>query len=101
MKLTAYDLSSKITFGALAILLFVCATRSVDAATFNFQDIIDTADPTFNQELGINNGGLIAGYFGSGAAVHPNKGYTVPSPYTSFTNENFPGSVQTQVTGLN
>ena len=34
-------------------------------------------DPTFNQLLGINNEGRIAGYFGSGAANHPNKGYTI------------------------
>ena len=61
------------------------------------------ADLTFNQLLGINNSGEIAGYFGSGAADHPNKGYTILSPYaqTNYTNENFPGSVQTQVTGLN
>jgi hypothetical protein len=64
-------------------------------------DIINGNDPTFNQELGINNSGTIAGYFGSGANLHPNKGYTTVPPYTSFTNENFTGSVQTQVTGLN
>jgi hypothetical protein len=32
----------------------------------------------------------------SGAAGHPNKGYTVVQPYNTqldFTNENFPGSV--------
>ena len=44
---------------------------------------------------------MIAGYFGSGGMGHPNKGYTTVPPYTSFTNENFPASVQTQVTGLN
>ena len=42
-------------------------------------------------------------YFGSGAQGHPNKGYVLHPPYTqaSFIPENFPGSVQTQVTGLN
>jgi PEP-CTERM motif len=37
------------------------------------------------------------------AVGHPNKGYTTvpPSYNTSFTNENFPNSVQTQVTGIN
>jgi hypothetical protein len=84
------------------VLLLVCSVGASHAANLNFQDIIDTADPTFNQELGINNSGLISGYFGSGAAGHPNKGYTVAPPsYTSFTNENFTGSAQTQVTGLN
>jgi len=69
-----------------------------------FQDIINQGDVTFNQELGINNAGKIAGYFGSGMAIgHPNKGYTTvpPSYNTSFTDENFPGSAQTQVTGIN
>jgi hypothetical protein len=60
-------------------------------------------DVTFNQLLGINDKGEIAGYFGSGAAGHPNKGYKLFGPYGqgNYANENFPGSVQTQVTGLN
>ena len=64
---------------------------------------VDPKDPTFNQLLGINNEGTIAGYFGSGAAGHPNKGYTFTPPYTqaNFHDENFAGSVQTQVTGIN
>ncbi len=70
-----------------------------------FTTLNDNADPTFNQLLGINNDGEIAGYFGSGtpAAVHPNKEYTLNAPYTqgSYHNENFPGSQQTQVTGIN
>ncbi len=66
----------------------------------------DAKDPTFNQLLGINNEGMIAGYFGSGrwsTGLHPNKGYTLNPPYGqgNFVNENFPGSVQTQVTGIN
>jgi hypothetical protein len=90
---------------SLALPIFAQQTDAPDAQKprFKFQDIIDTNDLTFNQELGINNAGLIAGYFGSGAAGHPNKGYTVVQPYKNqfdFTNENFPGSVQTQVTGL-
>ena len=58
---------------------------------------------TFNQLLGINNEFVIAGYFGSGAAGHPNKGYLLLPPYAqnNYINENFPGSTQTQVTGLN
>ena len=63
----------------------------------------DPNDVTFNQLLGLNNEGTIAGYFGSGAPGHPNKGYTFTPPYnqTDFHNENFVGSVQTQVTGIN
>ncbi len=68
-----------------------------------FKTLNDAADPTFNQLLGINNGGRIAGYFGSGQPGHPNKGYTLDAPYSqgNYHNENFPGSVQTQVTGIN
>jgi hypothetical protein len=70
-----------------------------------FKTLNDNADPTFNQDLGINDKGEIAGYFGSGtpATVHPNKGYTLTPNYNQgdYHNENFPGSNQTQVTGLN
>jgi hypothetical protein len=46
-----------------------------------------------NQLLGINQNGLIAGYFGSGAAGHPDQRYTLDSPYGqgNYVNENFPG----------
>ncbi len=69
----------------------------------SFKTLNDAADPTFNQLLGINNEGVIAGYFGSGAAGTPNKGYTLGPDYDqdNYRNENFPGSVQTQVTGIN
>jgi hypothetical protein len=73
-------------------------------AQYTFQNVINNSDPTFNQELGINNAGTIAGYFGIGGVPgHPNQGYTVAPPYgqPNFSNENFPGSVQTQVTGIN
>jgi len=73
------------------------------AGSYSFKTLDDQADPTFNQLLGINNNGKIAGYFGSGASGHPNKGYTLSKPYhqNNYTNENFPGSVQTQVTAIN
>jgi hypothetical protein len=67
---------------------------------YNFRTLDNAKDLTFNQLLGINSKGLIAGYFGSGAQGHPNKGYLL-STGGSYTNENFPGSKQTQVTGLN
>jgi len=75
--------------------------------TSNKTAVPDPNDVTFNQLLGINNEGTIAGYFGSGAVVngtlHPNKGYTFTPDYDTndFHNENFLGSVQTQVTGIN
>jgi hypothetical protein len=70
---------------------------------YSFQTINNNRDVTFNQLLGINDLGVIAGYFGSGAAGHPNQGYQLLPPYQQarYVNENFPGSVQTQVTGLN
>ena len=71
------------------------------ATSYSFQTLNNNNDPTFNQLLGINDFGVIAGYFGSGAAGHPNKGYQLEPGHTRYINENFPGSVQTQVTGLN
>jgi len=70
---------------------------------YSFTTLDNAADPTFNQLLGINNEGVIAGYFGSGAAGHPNKGYELLPPYGAgnYVNENFPGSAKTQLTGLN
>ncbi|MBV9379929.1 MAG: hypothetical protein JO242_04575, partial [Streptosporangiaceae bacterium] len=67
---------------------------------YNFRTLDNGHDPTFNQLLGINNHGVIAGYFGSGAQGHPNKGYLL-TPGGRYISENFPHSVQTQVTGLN
>ena len=91
--------------GAFATVALAAAAVPAHAVAINysFQDIVNNNDVTFNQELGINSAGTIAGYFGSGAAGHPNKGYTVVPPYgqANFTNENFPGSVQTQVTAIN
>jgi Cu/Zn superoxide dismutase len=67
--------------------------------SYGFRTLDDAADPTFNQLLGITDQGLIAGYFGSGAQGHPNMGYLLNGG--SYQSQNFPGSVQTQVTGLN
>lgn len=70
--------------------------------SYTFRTVDDNADPTFNQLLGINNVGVIAGYFGSGAVGHPNRGYVVRTgEKAAFQKENAPNSVQTQVTGLN
>jgi hypothetical protein len=77
---------------------------------YQFQTINDNADPTFNQLLGINKSGQIAGYFGSGVPVgnagHPNQGYLLnPSggqyPQSGFTLMNYPKSAQTQDVGIN
>jgi hypothetical protein len=69
----------------------------------SFMTVNNRMDPTFNQLLGINNRGQIAGYFGSGAAGHPNMGYLLHRTRhgSMFRKENFPRAMQTQVTGLN
>ena len=74
-----------------------------DAKQLTFITLDDQMDPTFNQLLGINDSGIISGYFGIGTGAHPNKGYILVPPYAqrNYKNENFPGSVQTQVTALN
>lgn len=62
------------------------------------------SDPMFNQALGINDSGVIAGYAGDpGTDGKPNKGWVVHSPYrqSDFMNENVPQSAQTQVIGIN
>ncbi len=73
------------------------------ASIWSFSTLNNQNDPTFNQLLGINNHGLIAGYFGSGAQGHPNKGYLLNASRDGswYRNENVPDSTQTQVTGLN
>jgi hypothetical protein len=80
----------------------VASHQSGAAITYTFTTLNDQADPTFNQLLGINVHNVIAGYFGSGAAGHPNKGYLLNPPYAqgNYASENFPGSAQTQVTGI-
>ena len=78
--------------------------HATSATAYTFTTLDDQADPTFNQLLGINGNHVIVGYFGSGAdAQHPNKGYVLRPPYGqgNYTNENFPGSAQTQVVGIN
>ncbi len=78
------------------------ADPHAQSINYQFATLDNAQDATFNQLLGINNEGVIAGYFGSGAQDHPNKGYLLSAPYQgSYVDENFPGSVQTQVTGLN
>jgi len=86
---------------ASTALLLPAVANASPATTYSFQKIDYHADVTFNQLLGINSAGVIAGYFGSGAPGHPNKGYTTSPPYTTFKNENFPNSVQTQVSAIN
>jgi len=88
--------------GAALIAAFTLSNPAAQASQYIFQTHNNAGDPAFNQLLGINNAGTIGGYFGDGVML-PNKGYTLAPPYGSanYTNENFPGSVQTQVVGIN
>lgn len=89
--------------GAASLAGPALAQDASGTTNYSFETLDNAHDPTFNQLLGINQRGIIAGYFGSGAAGAPNQGYLLFPPYGqgSYLNENFPGSVQTQVTGLN
>jgi hypothetical protein len=80
---------------------FMARPPTMTGAAFSSLD--NQGDPTFNQLLGINNRGVVAGYLGSGAQGHPNKGYLLfrTNHGSVYQSENFPGSLQTQVTGLN
>jgi hypothetical protein len=95
--------SGVLATGAVALAGSASASTLNAHATggYSFQTLNNADDVTFNQLLGINDFGVIAGYFGSGAQGHPNKGYLLEPNHTRYINENFPGSVQTQVTGLN
>src|ERR1035437_8752991 len=80
----------------------VAGASTLHGGGYQFRTVDNAKDLTFNQLLGVNNQSVIAGYFGSGAQNHPNKGYQLqPYGHPYFVNENFPHSVPTQVTGLN
>jgi probable HAF family extracellular repeat protein len=72
-----------------------------------YTPVLQTLDnpgrPVFNQLLGINNAGEIVGYDGANQQGFPNKGYslTIQSGKAVYQGENYPGSLQTQVTGIN
>ncbi len=103
-----------IAAGLLSFPLGVSAASCLGAPGYTCQTINDQVDnnppntataETFTQLFGINNANDIAGYYGSGTtADHPNKGFVIPNGFAStpvFNHENFPGSVQTQVVGIN
>jgi probable HAF family extracellular repeat protein len=69
-----------------------------------FKTVGDDSDTSFNQLLGINNKGVVVGYYGSGKDdQHPNKGYKVAPMYgqNDFADRNYPGAMQTQEVGIN
>jgi hypothetical protein len=86
--------------GAYVLLASVSVLAGSPAHAYDFKTINNPSDPNFNQLLGINNAGVIAGYYGDGTAV-TNNWFTVAPPYTSFTPENFLNASQTKVVGIN
>jgi hypothetical protein len=90
--------------GALGLASTAAAhATATSATTYTFTTLDNQADPATNELLGINSHNVIAGYFGVGSSVHPFEGYLLDPPYgqANYVNENFPGSAQTQVTGIN
>jgi hypothetical protein len=90
-------------YGLLPAAAHAATRPAAQSTSYSFSTLNDQADPAFNQLLGINNHNVISGYFGVGTSKSPNKGYLLDPPYgqASYLNENYPGSFQTQVTGLN
>ncbi len=64
-----------------------CLSNSApEQADYSFE-MIEYPGDSFTQLLGINNGGIIAGYHG----VKPNKGFIYDVWTKIFIDENFPG----------
>lgn len=102
-RLTACLAVSASAAGALAASAVALPAPADASGNYTFHTLNNDKDNTFNQLLGINDNGKIAGYLGSGQKGHPNKGYELLPNYGqgNYINENFPGSAQTQVTGHN
>ena len=84
----------------LTVLVCVALASAASAApTYSFLSVANPNDTAFTQLLGINNSSTIAGYWGDGTVI-ANHGFTLVLPNT-FTPENFPGAIQTQVIGIN
>jgi hypothetical protein len=79
----------------LAVAFWGALSASASATGYSFRTVIFPTD-TFTQLLGINDFDVIAGYHG--ATINQGFVFTLPN---TFTPENFPSSVQTQVTGIN
>ncbi|HVI10136.1 MAG TPA: hypothetical protein VND65_17740 [Candidatus Binatia bacterium] len=85
----------RIAFALIATLLACSSVFAQKPTTYTFTDVTYPKD-TFVQLLGVNDAGTIAGYHGATT----NKGFTFVLP-ESFTAENFPQSLQTQVLAIN
>lgn len=108
MRVTTARAGAALVAGTIAIgvaaVPAVAATAGSPAVTYTFRKLDNPSDPTFNQLLGINNHGKIVGFYGSGLHGDPNKGYVLsfgPTGQPVYHAENYRGSAQTQVTGVN
>lgn len=80
--------------GAFAAMALAWGAQPADA--YVFQNIVDPANPTFTQALGINTAGTIVGY----GNMTVFNGFQLVLPST-FTRENFSGATGgTQVVGI-
>jgi len=85
--------------GAIATLELASAAIPAHAVTYTFQDIIDPANPTFTQALGINGAGAIVGY--GNMTIFNGFQLVFPPPPGTFTRLNVPGATGgTQVFGI-
>lgn len=85
----------KVALGAFTAVALVLTVQPAQAG-YTFQDIVDPANPTFTQALGINGAGTIVGY--GNATIF--NGFELVLP-ANFTRENFPGATGgTQVVGI-
>ena len=97
-------LSKKIKqWSAAASIALLASTAALPVQSapslYSFREVANPMDAMFTQLLGVNNNGVIAGYYGDGTTV-ANHGFTLITP-NHFFNENVPNAVQTQVIGIN
>ena len=91
----------KFALGVFTAVAAALAAVPTHAVTYTFQDIVDPANPTFTQLLGINGTGTIVGY----GNMTNFDGFQLVLPNT-FTRENFPNpspppsTFFTQVVGI-
>lgn len=79
----------------LALLLASTGT-AVAGPVYTVQTVQYPTDPAFTELLGINDAATIAGFHGAVTA----QGFTLTLPST-FTSQNFPGSLTSMVTAIN
>ena len=80
---------------SLSLAVLLCMTTAFAQTSYTFETVNYSGD-TFTQLLGINNGGVVAGYHNFAT----NSGFTYNVASKTFTTENV-GSQPTQVIGIN